>query len=298
MEYMKGIVNLLHHLFIPRHSNNFKARSLHLSAITFYIAVLIFVQFLSMGVRHIDPNILGFATDINTQKILQIVNEKRVEVGLSPLTLSPELTNAANQKAHDMFAVNYWAHISPTGVTPWVFITQSGYDYLYAGENLAKDFDKSDEVVEAWMNSPTHRANILKPEYVDIGLAVVNGKLNGQETTLVVEEFGAKIAKKKETINVANIIPSIAPTVATATDLGQTAGANTLTQKASFYVSKHVTKTVSFILAEFLLVVLFVDSIYIWKYKTYRISGHTIAHLLFIATLLGAMGVTGIGVIL
>ncbi len=96
-------------------------------------------------------------------------------------------------KATDMFARNYWAHYGPDGTTPWSFITNSGYEYEYAGENLAKNFMFSDGVVQAWMESPTHRENILRNEYTEIGYAIQNGVLNGEETTLVVQMFGTPL---------------------------------------------------------------------------------------------------------
>ena len=88
----------------------------------------------------------------------------RDEAGLDSLRLNPTLTAAAKRKAEHMFAENYWAHISPTGVEPWYFILDSGYDYSYAGENLAKNFNTSKEVVAAWYQSPTHRDNSAKPK--------------------------------------------------------------------------------------------------------------------------------------
>src|SRR3989338_7182361 len=111
------------------------------------------------------------------------------------LELNPELSLAAEKKAEDMFARNYWAHNGPNGSTPWDFIKGAGYTYIYAGENLAKDFQNSNDVVQAWMKSPSHRENILRKEYQDIGFAVVNGVLNGEETTLVIQMFGVSSSK-------------------------------------------------------------------------------------------------------
>jgi len=104
---------------------------------------------------------LGFATDISIQALLKDTNDKRIENGLQPLTLNDQLNQAAAGKAADMFGNNYWAHISPSGKTPWDFILGANYQYVYAGENLAKDFQDSQGVVDAWMNSPSHKENLL-----------------------------------------------------------------------------------------------------------------------------------------
>ena len=94
------------------------------------------------------------------------------------------------QLVNDMFAKQYWAHVSADGKQPWDFISDAGYSYTVAGENLARDFQHADQVVEAWMASPTHKANILHEKYTEIGIAVVEGNLEGIETTLVVQMFG------------------------------------------------------------------------------------------------------------
>ena len=89
-----------------------------------------------------------------------------------------------------MLEKQYWDHFGPNGETPWQFIRASSYAYVYAGENLAKGFRTSEGVVEAWMASPTHRANIMSGNYKDIGVAVVEGELLGKQTILVVQMFG------------------------------------------------------------------------------------------------------------
>ncbi|MBA3284597.1 MAG: CAP domain-containing protein, partial [Nitrosopumilus sp.] len=140
-------------------------------------------------------------------KLYDLTNQEREKAGLQPLTYNDKLAQAAQQKANDMFAKNYWAHYGPNNENPWQFILGAGYDYEYAGENLAKNFLFSKGVVDAWMNSPTHKENMVRKEYTDIGFAVVNGMLNGEETTLVVQMFGtpqsgiAQVpAKKPETV--------------------------------------------------------------------------------------------------
>ncbi len=295
------IKNLVHHYFYPHESNNYKAKSLHPTSILFYIVLLFCVQLTTGIIKRTNSSVLGFSIDITVEKVLTLINQKRIENNLAPLTLSSELNTAATKKASDMFANNYWAHISPTGTTPWTFISSSGYQYLYAGENLAKDFDHTQDVVDAWMNSPTHRANILKAEYTDIGLAVMNGKLNGADTTLVVQEFGSKADIKNITVAANLKIPEITPFSSKAISSGNNeltdASVGVIIRKGIIF-SPEMTKTASLALTEFLLIVLFLDSLYIWKFKPVRLSGHSLAHIIFLGALIGAMGATGIGVIL
>ncbi len=123
---------------------------------------------------------------------MNFTNQQREKNGLDDLKMNDQLTNAAQAKADDMFAKNYWAHNSPDGTTPWVFIKGAGYDYVYAGENLARGFNSAQDVVDAWMASPDHKANLLSPNFKDVGFAVKHGKLSGEETFLVVQEFGSK----------------------------------------------------------------------------------------------------------
>jgi hypothetical protein len=93
-------------------------------------------------------------------------------------------------KANDMAEKGYFAHTSPEGKTPWYWFKQAGYDYSYAGENLAVNFFESKDVAEAWMNSPTHRANIVKKDYTEIGIAVATGMYEGRQSVFVAQLFG------------------------------------------------------------------------------------------------------------
>lgn len=185
-----NIKKFLSHFFTPQETNNYKARSLHVDFLSFYLIGAILLAFTVKGIGPYFNNVLGFATDITVDKLFQLTNEERVKDSLPPLQYNQQLAEAAKKKAADMFAKNYWSHYAPDGTTPWEFILGSGYHYEYAGENLAKNFLFSDGVVTAWMNSPTHRANILRKDYTEVGYAIANGMLNGEETTLVVQMFG------------------------------------------------------------------------------------------------------------
>jgi uncharacterized protein YkwD len=188
------------HFLIPQHTNNHRAKALHFDVMILYMIVFMVFTFTMRTLHKSMPDILGYATDIYVDQLLASTNAKRQESGLGALNLNENLSQAASAKAQDMFAKNYWSHNSPDGSSPWVFILNSGYQYTVAGENLAKNFYDSGSVVNAWMDSPTHRDNILKSTYQDVGYAVVNGVLNGEEVTLVVQMFGARSGSSQQVV--------------------------------------------------------------------------------------------------
>src|SRR3990167_3835487 len=181
-----------HHLFIPRESNNYKAKLLHHTTLLLFIAFFIIGGLLLNLTKTKYPSILGISTDMTSEQLLTLLNQKRQENGLPLLSFSPELAAAAKNKANDMLFKNYWAHNSPDGKTPWEFFKEAGYSYVYAGENLARGFNTSLDVTNAWMASSSHKANILSSNYSDVGFAVVTGNLGGEDTVLVVEELGSR----------------------------------------------------------------------------------------------------------
>jgi uncharacterized protein YkwD len=124
---------------------------------------------------------------LDTQEIVSLVNQDRVLNGLEALTISPVLNLVALAKAEDMMKNNYFAHVSPVGLEPWHWFKAFGYNYEYAGENLAEGFSDPSDLELSWMTSESHRANILSPNYSEVGLAVIrhNGK------NLVVQMLGS-----------------------------------------------------------------------------------------------------------
>ncbi len=148
----------------------------------------------------------AWASDISIDDLYSQTNAERAAVGLPSLKLEPQLNNAATAKANNMITVDYWAHNSPSGATPWSFISASGYIYSTAGENLAKGFDTSYGVTAGWMASPAHKANILNSSYTDVGFAVTNGLLVGNQTTLVVAMYGSRLTTRS-----ASTTPAVTP---------------------------------------------------------------------------------------
>jgi hypothetical protein len=186
-------------LFFPHHTNNYRAKLLHHESLLLVILIFFFGAFSLNYVSKAFPSVLGISSSITVDDLLNLTNQKRAESGLPPLSLDQRLSNAAAGKAQNMFAENYWAHISPGGTTPWTFIRGAGYSYVYAGENLAKGFTNSQDVINAWMASPTHRKNVLSGNYNNVGFSVQTGNLIGEETVLVVEMFGSATSQPQTT---------------------------------------------------------------------------------------------------
>lgn len=198
--------------FSPHELNNFKSKILHHSSLIALI-VLLFVSSIAINyLQTIRPDVMGISYSISQQELLEQTNKARAENGVAPLTLNETLISAANGKAHHMLENNYWAHFAPDGTSPWSFIRGSGYSYVFAGENLAKGFTDSASIVKAWMNSPSHRENLLSEKYNDIGFAIMEGTLEGTETVLVVQMFGALDVPANTDQYVAVASDTLAPT--------------------------------------------------------------------------------------
>lgn len=132
--------------------------------------------------------VLAYATEISSQKLLQTTNSQRSSNGKKALVINDKLTAAAQTKANDMAKRNYWSHLTPDGKQPWEFMQQAGYAYQKAGENLAYGFDSSSDTVAGWMNSKSHRENLLDSDYTEVGFGyanVSNYNKSGPETVVV-----------------------------------------------------------------------------------------------------------------
>lgn len=281
---MKTIFKQLVHFFVPTEENNFRSRSLQTNMLTTYLMIAVLLVFVSKKTPFFSQ-VLGVATDISVEKLLTLTNEDRAKNNLSLLTINSQLSEAAQKKAAHMFQNNYWSHFAPDGTSPWDFIKQSGYSYEFAGENLAKNFLFSQNVVDAWMDSPTHRANLLNKEYKEVGFAVVNGVLNGEDTTLVVQMFGSPINKVVEKTEVPsakeikNSLPAVPEKV-----LGEY-------QKNSVPVNgKKFAFNINMLFIFFIFVALAIDFFFASKLNILHLRGKHIAHMIFI-------GFIGLGIL-
>jgi len=282
----------LHYLFLPQEKNNQKAKSLHLSSLLVFLFLVIVFQSTLTLIDRFKPGVLGFASNVAPQALLDLTNQERALNNLPPLKLNRLLSEAAQQKAATMFSYGCWSH-NCNQKDPWWFFKNVGYDYSYAGENLARDFGESGNVVKAWMDSPTHRDNILNSHYDEIGFAVVNGVLNGEETTLVVQLFGSQdiagqitSGTKDLTMKTEKTLGEKETALTGETLLVQTEPVGGLRGKRFNLSSFSLTKTFSLILISLLALVLLIDSILIYRQRIVRISGKSFIHLSFFIIIL------------
>ena len=149
--------------------------------IVFIFPTLFFANFIeTLNLSAVLPGVLSTLT-----------NEERGRNSLPQLTESPLLSQVAQLKANDMAANSYFAHTSPEGKTPWHWFKLVGYSYTHAGENLAVSFTDSHDVTRAWMNSPSHRANIIGKNYREIGTGAATGTYKGAKTVFVAQVYGS-----------------------------------------------------------------------------------------------------------
>jgi len=274
------------HLLKPQVSNKYRSQLLHPRSLL-VISLLVVAAFALFNAVRFFPTladrVLGFSSNIDVNSLLVQVNQEREKMGLKDLVLSEQLNQAALSKAQDMFSDQYWAHVAPDGKQAWDFIKEANYSYRFAGENLARDFNTSSEVVRAWMASPSHRENIANGDFTNMGLAVVNGNLKGFNTTLVVQLFAVPAAATAKAANgqAFNLPKAAEPNF---NEGGLVAGE----QKTSVeLVFSPLNVTRAFFLMVVLLIILTLayDSLIATNRKYSRLAGENLAHMAVFVTI-------------
>lgn len=179
---------------LPTYANNYKAYLLTNKALIFYTVVLLVANLLFTGASANKTFAL-----LDEQQIVALHNRERSKAGLGALKINYTLSLSAKAKGQAMLTNDCWSHYCPEGTSPWKYFRDVGYSYAYAGENLAEGFTNNEAMMQAWMNSKTHRENILKAEFTEVGIAMVVGNFQGiANNTIVVVHFGrpkATVAK-------------------------------------------------------------------------------------------------------
>ena len=195
-KHAKHVVSSTKDHFIPHAGNDHHPHVLQHHVLFGYSAILVLLKIVAItagfGITNLNTN----ATAITPANIIALVNQARATEGIPVLKNNNQLAQAAAAKAQDMLVNQYFAHTSPNGVTPWHWINQSGYIYQHSAENLAVHYKEAENVQSGWMASPSHKKNILNPDFVDTGVGIATGKFEDYDTIFVVQMFGKPVTEE------------------------------------------------------------------------------------------------------
>lgn len=292
----------LHHHFVPHchleegedHPPGFHHRA---HAISTKALLVYFSLFLIFGVfvfKFKAQDVLGAIT-FSPAEIISLTNLEREKAGQGTLLENEKLSAAADAKAKDMFAGDYWAHYSPTGKSPWNFITSTGYKYVYAGENLARDFTDARSVVSAWMRSSTHKANMLDGNFREIGVAVAEGKIGGREGILVVQMFGSAVSSAQAVVTDTSSSIAISGSVG-----GEQAPVGKVSEEVGgFNISGFsLAKGISLSLAGFVFMLFMLEVVISARSSHLKLQPQAVAHLFILALVILALWYSAEGAII
>lgn len=196
--------------FIPHQENEYKPHILRKKAVIFLLVILVFLETFFLLQTLIVFKKTNLLAQILPAVVIDLTNDARKINNLSSLETNQILESAAKLKAEDMAKKGYFSHTSPDGKSPWYFFEKAGYYYSSAGENLAIHFFDSQDLINTWLASPSHRSNILNKNFTETGTGVVRGFYQGKETVFIVQLFGAPVKKPVAKLP-AEVEPEIKP---------------------------------------------------------------------------------------
>ncbi|MES2014506.1 MAG: CAP domain-containing protein [Patescibacteria group bacterium] len=218
---MKQFFWRIKNYFIPTRGNGYHPHFFRKESAMVIVAVLVFLQIGYFALTTVVFHKTNFLAAVLPGVLTALTNDDRATNGVGTLIEDPLLKKAAETKAVDMAAKGYFSHVTPDGKTPWYWLDLVGYNYTYAGENLAVNFTDSKDVEDAWMKSPTHRANIVKSEFTRVGIGTAEGVYQGKSVTFVVQFFATPApdtvtpAKHSAPVSTTSIPPTELATSAT-----------------------------------------------------------------------------------
>jgi uncharacterized protein YkwD len=158
---------------------------------------LALVMLLAAVASAIEPS-----NEITAANVLRLMNDYRASEGLAPLHSDERLDLAAADRMHQMEEESFWSHESPRGESPFRWLDRRAYHYRAAGENLAAGFETARLLVQSWMESSGHRANILSSDYEDCGIAIIEGSTLGPSSgKSIVVMFGRQSTAQPQVVH-------------------------------------------------------------------------------------------------
>ncbi len=209
---------------IPHEGNNHRPHLLRAGGVLVLTGILLLAFGFSLSRGLFFNQGSNFTASVLPAVLVALTNDDRSSAGLNQLTTNPVLEDAARMKAEHMAENEYFAHVSPDGLDPWYWFYRAGYQFVDAGENLAVNFSDSDDVNQAWLDSPGHRANIMNGKFTEIGIAAVKGTYKGKNTVYVVQLFGTPMAKAPVAAPIA-VAPVETPSLPVVENVGTVASA-------------------------------------------------------------------------
>ena len=212
--------------FIPHADNNYHPHILHTKRAIFYGAVFLILKLIVVLFVLALPARVFVLDDVlanEQKKIIALTNELREQKGLKPLIEVAKLDLSAQNKADDMAKYSYFSHTSKEQKTVSDLVRGSGYSYSVVGENLAMGFSGAGDLMNAWIKSPTHYANLVDTDFLEFGAGLESGEYDGIDTVYVAEHFAAPRVVEKvsaKTVPVTqvkttkiNVVPAVENTV-------------------------------------------------------------------------------------
>lgn len=184
------MIKFLKNHFVPGPHNDHQPHILRKRAVFFILGFVLIVEVLFLIQMLWVIPYTDFFSSVLSNVLVDLANTDRQDNNVFALQTSPVLEKAAKAKAEDMAQSGYFSHTSPAGKTPWEWLVEAGYSYKYAGENLAVNFFDSVDIERAWMNSASHKKNILNSNFTEIGIGTATGIYKNREAIFVVQFFG------------------------------------------------------------------------------------------------------------
>lgn len=242
---------------IPNPDNEYKPHLLRKAGIAVIASIAVAIFAIGTFQSFVLQN-TSYLSAVLPQVLVDLTNRNRANNQVALLTMNPVLQNIAQAKVNDMASKSYFAHTNPEGKQFWAWFRENGYNYLYAGENLAVNFSDSEEVDQAWMNSPGHRANLLNGKFTEVGIATANGVYNGRPTIFIAQEFGRqmpgvttqKVAPKTSITTQKTTVPASTSPVLAATSTSSTTRVLGETNTKNIEQPKVLAETDTFIAVE------------------------------------------------
>lgn len=198
-------MNKIKKLFIPCKENNYHPLLIRPKFLSIYLLFILIFNLIFL-----NYSIVNTRAAVDFTSLYRLHNQMRQENGLKALSINSLLINSAKAKAEAMLSANCWSHYCPDGKSPWDFFDDSGYIYLYAGENLAEGFENNEGVMNAWMNSLTHKENILNEQFNEIGIGFAYGNYQGiSNNTVIVVHFGTRYNESQDSTLANNSVKGI-----------------------------------------------------------------------------------------